>query len=310
MIDRPAAVSVHTRGRDAGGPLRRLRPVLPLLLALVAAPASPASPGAPHAQIDAAPSTVVDSGQWVDSVQTVDHSRFDGLLRRHVAKGMVDYDAFAASPEFRAYLDALAATVPDRLPMPERLAYWINVYNAYTIRLVTEHKERRSIRNINKSLGFLKLKGPWRQPIVKAGGRTYTLTDVEQVILRRQFREPRFHFALACAAMGCPTLRRDAYTGEKLNAQLNDQARTFLLLSPEKNRVDVANRTVYWSMLFDYYRDDFGGSNAAIGRYIAQFYPPGPERELLLSGQFKTEQTVFDWTLNSQENARSAHAPL
>jgi len=232
-----------------------------------------------------------------------DHSAFDALLHRNVVNGMVDYDAFKAAPEFQRYLTALAKADPAALDDKDRLAYWINVYNAYTIELINAHQERTSIRNINKTLGIAG-KGPWHEMLVKAGGQVYHLDNVEHDIIRKQWKEPRIHFALVCAAMSCPPLRSEAYTGPKLDEQLADQARKFLG-TPAKNRVDVKTATVYGSPIFaSYYRDDFGSSDAAIGSYLAQFYPDGPEKQLLLSGRFKLVATDYDWTLNSQEQAR------
>ena len=240
--------------------------------------------------------------------QPFDHSAFDALLRAHVRDGMVDYDAFRKTPSFAGYLATLASADPFRLGAQERLAYWINVYNAYTIELVSVHGERDSIRNINKSLG-LAFPGPWRVPLVRAGGHTYHLDNVEHDIIRKQFKEPRIHFALVCAAMGCPPLRNEAYTGGRLDAQLQDQAITFLLNSADKNRVDAAAGVVYASPIYaSWYREDFGSTDAAIGRYLAGFHPLGPEKTLLLSGRFRFVQTEYDWTLNSQEKARARGA--
>lgn len=228
----------------------------------------------------------------------VDHSAFDLLLRQHVVNGLVDYDAFGRSAEFSRYLALLDRVDPASLDDNERLAYWINVYNAYTIELVNRHKERASIRNINKSFGFLRLKGPWSEPLVRAAGRTLSLDDVEHRIIRKEFHEPRVHFALVCAALGCPPLRSEAYTGARLDAQLDDQARRFLLRSPEKNRVDVATGTVYVSMIFRLYRDDFGGTDASVGAFIARWYPENAERLLLQSGKYSLRETDYDWSLN------------
>ena len=240
---------------------------------------------------------------------SLDHSAFDALLRKHVASGMVDYDAFAAAPEFPKYLAALAKADPAALDDKERLAYWINVYNAYTIELINAHKERESIRNINTTLGFAG-KGPWHEKLVKAGGKVYHLDNVEHDIIRKQWSEPRIHFALVCAAMSCPPLRSEAYTGPKLEGQLADQARRFLIETPSANRVDVPSATVYGSMIYaSYYREDFGSTDAKIGAYLAQFYPDGPEKQLLLSGKFKLVGTHYDWTLNSQEQARKLATP-
>jgi hypothetical protein len=227
-----------------------------------------------------------------------DHSAFDALLRAHVAQGLVDYDAFAKDPSFARYLDALSRAKVDALPEPERLAFWINAYNAYTIQLVNAHRERESIRNINKVLGLGK--GPWKEPIVRAGGQTLTLDQVEHEIVRKRFREPRIHFALVCAARGCPPLRPEAYTGARLEAQLDEQARAFLARSPERNRVDVAARTVHLSPILDWYREDFGGTKAAVGRYVAAYLPAGPAKELLLAGDFTLAYTDYDWSLNKR----------
>ena len=239
-----------------------------------------------------------------------DHGAFDALLRAHVTRGMVDYDAFARAPEFPRYLARLAAFDPAALGRADQLAFWINAYNAYTIQLINKHEERESIRNINKTFG-IKAYGPWKEKLAKVGGRAYGLDEIEQGIIRKRYKEPRIHFALVCAAMGCPPLRSEAFTGARLDAQLDDQARTFLLKSPTKNRVDVASRTVYLSPIFVEFRDymeDFGGSHAAVGRYVSRYFPPGPERDLLTGGRFKVEVTNYDWALNSQARARRATA--
>ena len=237
--------------------------------------------------------------------QRVDHSAFDALLKAHVVNGMVDYDAFAAAPTFPKYLASLAATDPTMLPRDEQLALWINAYNAYTIQLIVAHRERESIRNINRTL-FLKLKGPWSEPLARVGGKNLTLDDIEHRIIRPTYKEPRIHFAIVCAAMGCPPLRAEAYVGSRLGAQLDDQAVIFLLGSPAKNRVDLASRVWYYSMIFGSYKDDFGGSVKEAARYAARWYPDGPEKQLLLGGEFSANQTSYDWTLNSQENFRKS----
>jgi hypothetical protein len=238
--------------------------------------------------------------------QTVDHAAFDRLLRAHVRDGLVDYDAFKADPGFAGYLKVLAVTNPATLPRNEQLALWINAYNAYTIHLINVKGERESIRNINRSLGLLRLKGPWSEAFAVVGGRTYTLDDIEQRTIRPTFRDPRIHFALVCAAIGCPPLRSEAYTGARVDAQLNDQAVLFLTKTPAKNRVDVANRTLYRSPVFSFldYMNDFGGSEAAVGKFIARYYPAGPERTLLESGDYRVVKTDYDWSLNSVQNAR------
>ncbi|MBC8086345.1 MAG: DUF547 domain-containing protein [Phycisphaerae bacterium] len=235
-----------------------------------------------------------------------DHAGFNSLLGKHVSAGLVDYDAFV-SADFNRYLSQLRAFDPAVLPRAEELAFWINAYNAYTIALINKHRERKSIRNINKTAGLIKAYGPWTEKIANVGGRDYSLDEIEQDIVRPRFKDARVHFALVCAALGCPPLRSEAYTGSRLDEQLDDQARVFLLQSPSKNRVDVAKRTVYLSPIFVEFRDyinDFGGSHQSVGQYVARFFPAGPERELLSGGKFKLQITKYDWALNAQTNQK------
>jgi hypothetical protein len=229
----------------------------------------------------------------------VDHSPFDALLRTHVNdEGLVDYDAFARSPVFGAYLRTLDAADPAAWSRADQLAYWINVYNAYTIQLINSRGERTSIRNINKRFGIT-FKSPWAEPIVRAAGRTLTLDDVEHRIIRPTYGDPRIHVALVCAAKGCPPLRTEAFVGARLDRQLDDQARRFLASGP-KNRVDVAAGVVYGSPIFTWYRDDFGGSLAGVGAFWARYVDDAAARALLSSGRFRWEDTAYDWLLNAQ----------
>ena len=252
--------------------------LVPTLLALAAVPL------ALHAQMD---------------TRGTDHTVFNDLLAAHVdASGMVDYDAFAASPGFDAYLADLAQADLAGMSEPDRLALWINAYNAYTIELIIQHEERESIRNINKSLGFLRGKGPWSERMATVAGEVWTLDEIEHEIIRVRFDEPRIHFAVVCAAIGCPPLRAEAYSGERLDEQLEDQARRFIVHTPEKNRVDIAEGELHLSPIFDWYREDFPEGDRGLGRYLAQFFPPGPERTFLEAGDFDIQHTDYDWDLN------------
>jgi hypothetical protein len=124
-----------------------------------------------------------------------------------------------------------------------------------------------------------------------------TLDDVEHRIIRKEFRDARIHVALVCAAVGCPPLRSEAYIGERLDAQLDEQARRFLG-QPEKNRVDVTTRTVHGSPIFTWYHEDFGGDLRGVGAFWARYVPPGPAQDLLRSGDFRWLDTEYDWSLN------------
>ena len=225
------------------------------------------------------------------AADTFDHSAWDTLLHKNVVKGMVDYDAMAKDPAFAAYLGALEKADLTKMDEKEKLALYINAYNAYTVQLINSHKERESIRNINKS-AFIKGHGPWREKLAKVGGQVYHLDNIEHDVIRKDFKEPRIHFALVCAAMGCPPLRSEAYTAAKLDAQLTDQAKEFLLQSPKKNHVDVAKGIYYASPIMSkYYREDFGTTDAAIAQWLSRFYPEGAEKAALTGGKVKLEET-------------------
>jgi hypothetical protein len=230
----------------------------------------------------------------------VDHAPFSALLARHVRDGLVDYDAFRDAPAFASYLRTLATTNPDSLSHAEQLAFWINAYNAYTIAQINAHNERTSITNINKAFGFVKAGGAWSEPMALVHGTAYTLDQIEHEQIRPVFREPRIHFALVCAALGCPPLRSEAYSAERLDAQLEDQAQRFLRQSPTKNRVDLSGRTVYLSPILDWYGRDFAPDQRGVLRWISRYWPAGPERRLLEEGTARVRWTRYDWALNGR----------
>jgi hypothetical protein len=230
--------------------------------------------------------------------QAVDHGLFDALLAAHVRDGLVDYDAFAAAPTFARYLDQLARADLAPLSRAERLALWLNAYNAYTIAQINAHGERQSIRNINRTLGLVSAGGAWRERMATVAGVRHSLDDIEHGQIRPVFAEPRVHFALVCAARGCPPLRAEAYRADRLEAQLEDQAVQFLRRSPDKNRLDVTTGTVYLSRIFDWYGGDFAPSRTGVLQWLARYWPEGPERALLASGRARVVWTEYDWRLN------------
>ena len=229
---------------------------------------------------------------------TFDHTPFDRLLQVHVVDEAVDYDGFGASPAFAGYLVSFATFNPRQLAPAEQLAFWINAYNAFTIDLINRHQERRSIRSIRR---------PWTTKFIRIGGMSYSLDDIEHEIIRKQFDEPRIHFALVCAAKGCPPLRPEAYRGARLDQQLDEQTLRFLTETPEKNRVDLAARTAHLSPIFRFrdYAKDFGGSREAIGRFVASYLRRAgysEEAALLEGGDFRLRYTRYDWSLNGRPN--------
>ncbi len=222
------------------------------------------------------------------------HSPFDAVLKRYVKNARVDYAALKAHPQdLDRYLNQVAAVTKAEFKKwseAEQVAFLSNAYNAYTLRLIIDHYPLKSIKAIG---GFLS--GPWDQPIVHLFGETTTLNAVEHKILRKDYSEPRIHFALVCAAKGCPPLRSEAYLADRLNEQLDDQAKQFLA-TPNKNRVEAGERVVYLSPIFKWYGGDFEKKSGSV---LAALQPCWTGKATATDG-FKIRYTDYDWTLNDQ----------
>ncbi len=225
------------------------------------------------------------------------HQLFSSVLKAHVDEGLVDYAGIEGDLRFGEYLKLLEETDPDTQgASAEQLAFWINAYNAYTIKLVIDRMPVESIRDI--SLGLPVLFGPWSIDVVLVGGEVYTLNTVEHEIIRENFPEPRIHFALVCAAVGCPSLREEAYEGPRLEEQLEEETRRFIL-DPAKNRFDVKSRRVHLSEIFNWYASDFERNGGSVVEFVAQ-YVTSDIAEMLRSGEFDLDYLPYDWSLNSR----------
>ena len=220
----------------------------------------------PEADTDAAPS----------------HAAFDALLRRYVSpSGAVDYRGLKTEhAALESYLQTLSADTPtDDWTRDEALAYWINAYNAATLDLVLDNYPLASIKDLDGG-------NPWDVKRVRLGDKTYSLNGIENDVIRPRFREPRIHFAVNCAAKGCPPLRNEAYTAERLDAQLREQTREFLR-DDAYNR--VAGDRVTLSPIFDWYGADFGDVAAYVSRYRDD-----------VAADSEVVYGTYDWSLNAQ----------
>ncbi|MBI4397268.1 MAG: DUF547 domain-containing protein [Elusimicrobia bacterium] len=223
------------------------------------------------------------------------HALYARVLQRFVKDARVDYAALKADPkDLDQYLDQLAA-VPEgefqTWTKDQRLAYLLNLYNAQTLRLIIDHYPLKSIKDIGNFL-----KGPWDQPVVRLFGKTITLADLEHKIIRKQYGEPRVHFAMVCAAKGCPPLRNEPFVADRLSAQLDEQGRTFMA-DTKKNRMDVADNVLRLSPIFDWFKVDFIGKAGSVQAFVAPFFPKESFRKML-SDDYKIQYTDYDWSLN------------
>ncbi len=224
------------------------------------------------------------------------HARYDAVLKQTVKNARVDYAALKAHPEeLNGYLDELAkvpAAAFKKWPEADRLACLINLYNAATLQLILEHYPLRSIRSIGTLPG-----AAWREVRVRFGGQILSLDHLENKIIRVEYREPRIHFALVCAALGCPPLRSEAYVGARLGRQLDDQARQFLGESA-KNHFEAATSTLFLSPIFQWYDEDFTKSAGSVAAYVKPYLPKAQSEAMAASRQVTVRFTKYDWALN------------
>ena len=244
--------------------------------------------------------SLVESFQATEAGPVVDHSLLDQVLKTHVdAEGWVDYPSLAANPEkLDLYITSLGSEKLDSLGRNERLALLINAYNAFTLRLVLEYHGRiESILDIPEQKR-------WEDPRWSLGGKKLSLDEIEHDRIRNHFREARIHFALVCAAAGCPPLRREAYTGAALERQLQEQARlvhsksTWLRFDPAKGLLEL-------SPIYEWYYSDFetiaGSALAHASRYHEAL-----EQALKAGDEIRVQylDLPWHWELNSKAGKR------
>jgi len=227
------------------------------------------------------------------------HARFGRVLTAFVKNANVDYAKLKADPaELDAYLREIAA-VPAaefaRWPEADRLALLINLYNAQTLRLIINYYPLKSIRDIGTLPG-----AAWREMIVRQGGLIMTLNHLQNKVIRVEYHEPRIHFALVCAAVGCPPLRGEPYVGARLDAQLDGQTAIFLAESG-KNRFDAATGTLHLSPIFKWYDEDFIKPAGSLAAYVKPFLPDAQRVALGEPAKVKVKFTDYDWALNEQK---------
>ncbi len=230
---------------------------------------------------------------------TVDHAAWGKLLAAYVRTGAdgvnrVAYAAFKANDHrtLRVYLDGLQRVAVTRFNRAEQFAYWVNLYNAATIDIVLRHYPVASIRDIAISPGLF-AKGPWGKKIVRVEGTELSLDDIEHKILRPLWRDPRVHYAVNCASIGCPDLARAPYSAARLEAMLDAAARGYI---NHPRGVVVRNGAVSASSLYSWYARDFGGSDRDILDHLRRYAAPALARQLAAAERIDAYD--YDWRLN------------
>ena len=230
----------------------------------------------------------------VFSQNKVDHSGWTVLLKKHLnAKGMLNYKGMQADlPKLAAYLDQLSANEPSKnWSTNEKLAFWINAYNAFTVKLILDYYDGgklKSIKDIGTIIPIPRINDGWSKKFIKIGNKTLTLNNIEHDIIRKQFAEPRIHAALVCAAKSCPPLRNEAFLPNILHQQLDDQMTDFIN-DPTKNVVKSSAASL--SPIFDWYGADFTKSKPLVD-WVNKY------SKIKLEPNAKLEFGSYNWALN------------
>lgn len=233
------------------------------------------------------------------STVRVDNAPWTAFLRKYVSEtdgiALVDYagvsDGDAAALD--AYIAALEATDPASLTSDDQLAFWINLYNAVTVAMILDEYPLASIRDI-KSNPF-DFAGPWDDKRTTVAGVELSLNDIEHSIIRPAYNEPRIHYAVNCASIGCPNLRPEAYHGESLEASLDEQARAYI---SHPRGVRVENGAVVASKIFTWYKEDFGDNDAEILDHIRKY--ADADQRAALESETRIRRYEYDWSLNEK----------
>lgn len=233
------------------------------------------------------------------STFAVDHSAWGRFLSAYVSReadGIARVAYARVTPADRAmlqeYLAALQATDIDRLARPEQRAFWINLYNALTVETVLAHYPVSSIRDIRISPGLF-ASGPWGRKLARVAGEALSLDDIEHRILRPIWSDPRIHYAVNCASLGCPDLQDEPYSAARTDAQLDAAASAFV---NHPRGVSLENGRLRISSIYDWFRDDFGGDDAAVIAHLARH--AGPDLRARLGGVARVSGYFYDWALN------------
>jgi hypothetical protein len=211
----------------------------------------------------------------------VDHTAFHKLLSTNVSSsGVVNYKAFVSNDKFEKYLAQLTGTDISSLSKSAQLAFWINAYNAFTIKKVSSNYPLGSITDLDGGK-------PWDAKWIKLNGKTLSLNDIENVIIRPQFKEPRIHFAVNCAAKSCPPILNAAYSAGNLNTNLEKSTKAFINNSKYNT---ISKDKVVISKIFDWYKEDFGDIISYLNKYA----------DVKINDNATVEYNEYDWSLNDK----------
>ena len=221
------------------------------------------------------------------------HPRWTAVLKSHVKDGVVDYAEIRKNrgplDTYLADLESVTKADYGGWTEKRKIAFLLNAYNAYTIKLIVDNDPVASIKDLGGF--FSSVFSKKFIPLKKLFGKDVSLNAIEHDTLREKFKEPRIHFALVCASKSCPPLRAEAYRAADLAAQLDDQARAFLK-DATKNRYDAPRKTLYLSKIFDWFDEDFEAGGGTVRDFVARY--------LKIPRDVRIRHLNYDWSLNGK----------
>ncbi len=221
----------------------------------------------------------------------VPHDHFTRLLQKYVTpNGKVNYKELQKdSAALGEYLKTLSDNPPAaNWPDNEKLAYWINAYNGFTLQLILRHYPISSIKDIGSKIKIPFVNTPWDEKFIRIGKKYIDLNEIEHGILRKHFNEPRIHFAIVCASVSCPKLLNKAYVSAQINQQLNRQAKDFIN-DPVRNKI-TPNR-IQLSKIFSWFKGDFTKKQSLIG-FLNQY------ADVTIQSDARVSSLDYNWQLN------------
>lgn len=233
------------------------------------------------------------------STLRVDHADWDAFLKRHVVASADGINRLAYArvdaadkAALDAYIGRLAAAPVGRLGRDEQRALWTNLYNALTVQVVLGAYPVKSIRDIRISPGLFAA-GPWGRKLVRVDGEEVSLDDIEHRILRPIWKDPRTHYAVNCASLGCPNLPRDAFSAAAMDAMLDVAARAFV---NHPRGCAVRDGRLVTSSIYVWFKDDFGGTDAGVIAHLRRYAAGTLASALATVTRIADDQ--YDWALN------------
>lgn len=222
------------------------------------------------------------------------HGHWNQIISTYVRDGSVNYRGLKENQADRqkldAYLDGLCKADISAFSGEQLLAFWINAYNAFTIKLILDHYPVRSIKDIPNA---------WEQKIWCAAGTRLSLNDIEQIKLRKELKDPRIHFAIVCASKGCPDMQNRAYRADNANQMLDDTARLFFR-QPKNFQAKKSGSTLILnlSQIFQWYGNDFGKTDKERIAFMLPFLPKDGAAAITQAQKIEIKYIEYDWSLN------------